>query len=202
MQKAKQPLTKERNNTVMIKKIAAVFTAVVMALALAGCSGKYVMTEEDLALYKQLQGYWMADDSTGYVKYNDNGTVIGVYVVEFSDEFTYVLHYLDLENQAVLSQEPIKYEIEELKFKTYVQDVAYYAAMSISEDGQTLNWITDGKSEKYLRITEERARELGIPEYDPDSWTTTESESVSEGGSETVSETEAVSETAGETTGE
>lgn len=198
MQKSEQQLPKERNNTVMIKKIAAVFTAVVMALALAGCSGKYVMTEEDLALYKQLQGYWIADDSTGYVNYDDKGNVIGVYVVEFSNEFTYVLHYIDLEDQAVYSETPTKYEIEDLKFKTYVEDVPYYAAMSVSEDGQILNWITEGKTEKYLRVSEERARELGIPEYDPDSWTETVSESVSEGGSETVSETEAVSETTGE----
>lgn len=171
----------------MIKKIAAVFTAVVMTIALAGCS--YVMTEEDLAIQKSIEGYWAADNKTGYNTYDENGIITSMMVVEFVDEFKYVLHVYDVANQMVMSYPPIDYSFEDKKFKVDVEGVASYAEMRVSEDGNTLYWITDDRTDVFVRIPEETAREMKIPEYDPAMWAETEdASSESEGSSETVSE--------------
>ncbi len=174
----------------MIKKFAAVFTAVVMTLALAGCSGKYVMTEEDLALQKSIEGYWAADVSTGYNTFDENGNLTCMVVIEFTDDFNYLMHNCLLDEGYSLSYSPVPYSFEDKMFKVVNEGVPSYARVSVSEDGNTMYWVTDEKTDTYLRLDKETAASLGIPEYTPEMWTETESETGSEtgAGSETNEE--------------
>ena len=55
----------------MLKKIFALIAAAAMLICLSGCSD-YVMTEEDLAVQKSIEGYWVADSSTGYNEFAEH----------------------------------------------------------------------------------------------------------------------------------
>lgn len=174
----------------MFKKITAAAVALIITVCIAGCSGGYVMTEEDLALQKKIEGYWVADTSTGYNQFDENGNLAVMIVIEFTDSYQYLMHQCFINEGYALSREPIAYSFEEEKFKVMVDGVATYAGVNFSEDGQTMYWITDEKTDTYLKISAEEAYEFGIPEYDPQMWTETESVS---GDSNTESVQESVS---------
>lgn len=196
-----------------MKKFFAAAVSAVMLICLAGCSGKYVMTEEDLAVQKSIEGFWYADDSTGYNEYDDYGNCTALTVVEFTNDYNYLLHtILPGDGQAdgyVMTNTPIKYTFEDKTFKVDVDGVASYAKVTVSEDGGKMFWITDERTDTYNRLTEEQAVSMGITPYTPEAWTETEpvSESVPESAegsdnsdssettpSETESETGTVSE--------
>lgn len=190
----------------MLKKILAAVISAAMLICMAGCSGKYVMTEEDLAVQKSIEGLWYADDSTGYNEYDENGNCTALTVVEFTNDYKYLLHtVLPGDDQAsgyVMTNTPIDYTFEDKTFKVDVDGVASYAKVTVSEDGSKMYWITDAKTDTYNRLTSEQAAEMGIPAYDPAAWTETEavSESVPESGEvtdnpETTAETESETET-------
>lgn len=184
-----------------MKKIFAVVVSAVMLICMAGCSGGYVMTEEDLAVQKSIEGYWLADDSTGYNEYDANGNFLSLTVVEFTSDYKYLLHIcMPGDGQAsgyVATYDPIAYSFEDKMFKVDVDGVASYAKVSVSEDGQNLYWITDEQTDRYGRLTAEQAAEMGIPEYNPAEWEETETEAVPEGENtgDTVSDGETGSET-------
>lgn len=157
----------------MIKKFLAVFLTAVLAVCMAGCS-EYVMTEDDLAVYKSIQGYWAADVGTGYNEFDENGNLTAMIVVEFTDDFNYLMHICYLDQGYALAYPPVKYSFEDKMFKVMVDGVASYAQLSVSEDGQMLYWHTDDKTDTYLRISKEEAAALGIPEYNAESWVTDE----------------------------
>ncbi len=177
----------------MLKKLTAAAVALFTAAAMTGCSD-YVMTEKDLAKQKSIEGFWAADDSTGYNSYDENGNLTDMIVIEFTDDFHYLMHecMLGSEPRYALSHAPIAYSFEEEKFKVVNEGVAAYAEVYVSDDGQTMQWRTDEKTDTYLRMTEEKARELGIPEYDPESW----KETVTGSGSDS-SDTSAAPEASG-----
>ncbi|MGN0674784.1 MAG: hypothetical protein ACI4KG_03480 [Oscillospiraceae bacterium] len=172
----------------MIKKIAAFFTAVVMALALAGCSGEYVMTEEDLALQKSIEGYWAADTSTDYNTFDENGNLICLVVIEFTDDFNYIMHNCMINERYSMSYPPIPYSFEDKMFKVVNEGVPSYAKVSVSSDGSTMYWITDEGTDTYMRLDKETATSFGIPEYDPAKYAGTGTESGS--GEDASSETQ------------
>lgn len=181
------------------KRIAAAVSALFIGAALTGCS-EYVMTEEDLAIQKKIEGYWVADYDTGYNYFDDDGKLFSMIVMEFTDDFHYLMHQCMVQQGYALTYPPVAYSFEELKFKAVSNGVTSYAAVEFSDDGQKMYWITDEKTDTYLRIDKEEAEELGIPEYDPKSWEESETVSGSDGsdssesqlgseGSESVSET-------------
>lgn len=201
----------------MSKKILAAVVSAVMLICMAGCSGKYVMTEEDIAVQKSLVGYWLADDSTGYNSYDGNGNFLSLTAVEFTEDYKFLLHdCMPGDSEAdgyVMSYNPVSYTIEDRMFRVDENGMANYAKISVSEDGQILYWITEGQTDRYNRLTDEQAADMGIPKYDPEAWTETEagSESVPESGAdssdssettaaETESGTDTVSENAAEGT--
>lgn len=163
----------------MIRKIFAVFAAAAVTLCMAGCSD-YVMTEEDLAIYKSIQGFWAADNGTGYNEFSDDGTLTAVTVIEFTDDFNYLMHICYPGQGYSLSYSPVTYSFEDKLFKVERDGVASYARVSVSDDGQTMYWYTDEKTDTYHRLEKETAAELGIPEYSAESWNS--SETVSETG--------------------
>ncbi|MDE5860503.1 MAG: YgdI/YgdR family lipoprotein, partial [Oscillospiraceae bacterium] len=167
-----------------MKKILTAILAAVMLMCFAGCSD-YVMTEDDLAKQKSIEGYWAADDSTGYNSYDENGNITQMIVVEFTEDFKYLLHTCDLQSGYVMTYDPISYSFENKNFKVIDDGVASFAKVSVSEDGKTMNWTANDKTDIYIRVTKEAAAELGIPEYDPERWNT---EATSEGESGDVSE--------------
>ncbi len=179
----------------ILKKLTAAAVALVTAVSMTGCSD-YVMTEKDLAKQKSIVGFWAADDSTGYNSYNESGALTSMVVIEFTDDFHYLMHQCLLDEGYALSYEPVAYSFEDEKFKVMVEGVPSYAEVSVSGDGQTMYWRTDEKTDTYLRMTEEKAREFGVPEYDPEMWKETESGSDSSdtSGGESVSESVSESE--------
>lgn len=168
----------------MFKKFFAVLTAAALTFGLAGCS-EYVMTEEDLAVYKSVQGYWAADAGTGYNQFDEDGNLTTMIVVEFTDDFNYLMHICYLDQGYAIAYPPVKYSFEDKMFKVMTNGVASYAQLSVSEDGQTLYWHTDDKTDTYLRLSKEEAASLGIPEYSAEAWVTDENGSfVNETGAE------------------
>ncbi len=177
----------------MLRRIFAFMAA--LTVCLAGCSD-YVMTEEDLAIYKSIQGCWAADVGTGYNEFDENGNLTAMIVVEFTDDFHYLMHICYLDERYALSYPPVKYSFEDKMFKVETNGVASYAQLSVSDDGQTLYWHTDDKTDTYLKISKEEATNLGVPEYSPEAWVTDEngefvSESAAVSGSESDLGTEA-----------
>ncbi len=117
-------------------------------------------------------------------------------VVEFTDDFHYLMHICYLDERYALSYPPVKYSFEDKMFKVETNGVASYAQLSVSDDGQTLYWHTDDKTDTYLKISKEEATNLGVPEYSPEAWVTDEngefvSESAAVSGSESDLSTEA-----------
>lgn len=149
----------------MLKKILAALSAAVIAVSMAGCS--YEMTEEDLELQKSMIGFWAADNSTGYNEFDENGNLTLMVAVQFTEDYKYLVYHCLLDQGQVLTYMPISYTIEDEKFKVDQNGVASYAGVSISADGRTMSWITDEKTDKYIRFTAEEADNIGIPEYYP-----------------------------------
>lgn len=182
----------------MAKKILAAVVSAVMLVCLAGCSGNYVMTEEDMAVQKSIEGRWIADDSTGYNEYDGNGNFLALTAVEFTSDYKYLIHVcMPGDGQAsgyVMTYDPVAYSFKDKMFRVDIDGVASYARVSVSEDGQTLFWITDDQTDRYNRLTDEQAAELGIPEYDPAAWEETETATESESGTEENSENGEVTE--------
>lgn len=179
----------------MLRRIFAFMAAAALTVCLAGCSD-YVMTEEDLAIYKSIQGCWAADVGTGYNEFDENGNLTAMIVVEFTDDFHYLMHICYLDERYALSYPPVKYSFEDKMFKVETNGVASYAQLSVSDDGQTLYWHTDDKTDTYLKVSKEEATNLGVPEYSPEAWVTDEngefvSESAAVSGSESDLGTEA-----------
>lgn len=173
----------------MIKKFFAVFLAAALTVCLAGCS-EYVMTEDDLAIYKSVQGYWAADVGTGYNEFDENGNLTAMVVVEFTDDFNYLMHVCYIDEGYALSYPPVKYSFEDKAFKVMADGVASYAGLSVSDDGQMLYWHTDDKTDTYLRLSKEEAAGLGIPEYSADAWVTDENGDFVNDTAPAVSDTE------------
>ncbi|MDE6133202.1 MAG: YgdI/YgdR family lipoprotein, partial [Oscillospiraceae bacterium] len=125
----------------MSKKILAAVISAVMLICMAGCSGNYVMTEEDLAVQKSIEGCWLADDSTGYNSYDGNGNFLSLTAVQFTEDYKYLLHVcMPGDGQAsgyVMTYDPIAYTFEDKMFRVEIDGVASYARVSVSEDGQT-----------------------------------------------------------------
>ena len=160
----------------ILKKITAAIICVMITAAFSGCSD-YVMTEDDLALQKAMQGYWLASESTGYNEYDENGNPTLLMVAEFTEDFKYFLHECYVTNGYVMTSfDPVIYTIEDCKFKTDVDGVSMYAGVSISDDGNTMYWITDESTDTYERITDEQAAGLGIPKYDKETWESSRAE--------------------------
>lgn len=158
----------------MFKKFFAVLTAAALTLCMAGCS-KYVMTEEDLAIQKSLVGYWAADVGTGYNEFAEDGTLIEMMVVEFTEDFHYLMHPCRIIDGYSLSYPPVAYSFEKQQFKVVTDGVASFAKVSVSDDGQTMYWVTNEKTDTWLRLNKEAAAALGIPEYSAEAWVTDES---------------------------
>lgn len=174
----------------MLRRIFAFMAAAALTVCLAGCSD-YVMTEEDLAIYKSIQGCWAADVGTGYNEFDENGNLTAMIVVEFTDDFHYLMHICYLDERYALSYPPVKYSFEDKMFKVETNGVASYAQLSVSDDGQTLYWHTDDKTDTYLKISKEEATNLGVPEYSPEAWVTDENgEFVSESAAVSCSESD------------
>lgn len=184
----------------MAKKILAAAVSAVMLICMAGCSGNYVMTEEDLAVQKSIEGLWLADDSTGYNLYDENGYFLLLTAVEFTSDYKYLRYECmpgdDLASGYVMTYDPVAYSFEDKMFRVDVDGVASYARVSVSEDGQTMFWITDEQTDRYIRLTDEQKIQLGIPAYDPAAWEETETATESESGAEENSETESTAESA------
>lgn len=180
---------------IMIKKITVFFVSLVMCLALAACSDEYVMTAEDLAIQEAMVGYWTADDSTGLNSYNAEGELIGAVIVEFTDDFNYLIHLCDVETGYVTTYPPVKYSIEDELFKVIEDGAAYYAKVRVNSDEKKLYWITDEETLVYFETSEEIVKLFGIPEYNPDEWVDGTDTVTEIPESVTVSESEAPSET-------
>ena len=148
----------------MLKKVLAAVIVTVFTVMLAGCS-EYTMTAEDLAIQDSIRGYWLADDSLGYNSYDAEGYPLSILVVEFTDDFNYLIHQCDFTTGYTDTYDPISYSFKDEKFMVVVNSVPSYAKISVSADGQTMQWITDNQTEIYHRIDEEAARAFGIPEY-------------------------------------
>ena len=167
-------LKRRKDLILMAKKIFAAVVSAAMLICMAGCSNNYVMTDEDIAVQKSIEGYWLADDSTGYNEYDENGYFTALTAVEFTSDYKYLLHVcMPGDGQAsgyVLTYDPVAYSFEDKMFRVDSDGIASYARVSVSEDGQILYWITDDKTDRYNRLTEEQAIELGISPYDPAAW--------------------------------
>lgn len=153
----------------MLKKIIAGIVAAVFTVMLAGCSD-YVMTEEDLAMQKSIQGYWCADDSMGYNSYDSEGNPTELLVVEFTNDFKYFIHECNFTDDYVMTYDPISYSFENEMFRVDIDGVYQYAKIDVSSDGKIMKWITDDQTDTYNRMDEETARAFGIPEYDSEKW--------------------------------
>lgn len=197
----------------MFKKFFAAVVSAAMLICMAGCSSNYVMTEEDIALQKSIEGCWLADDSTGYNSYDENGNFLSLTAIRFTPDYKYLVYdCMPGDAQAdgyVMTYNPTEYKIEEKMFRVDVNGVASYAKVSVSEDGQTLYWITDEQTDRYSRLTDEQTAAMGIPAYNPADWEETEavSESVPESGEvtdnpETTAETESGTDIVSENTEE
>ncbi len=181
----------------MLRKILAFIAAAALTVCMAGCS-EYVMTEEDLAIYKSIQGYWAADAGTDYNLFDEDGSLKVMTVVEFTNDFNYLMHMCYIDQGYALTYPPVKYSFEDKLFKVMTDGVASYAQLSVSDDGQILYWHTDDKTDTYLKISKEEAANLGVLEYSPEAWVTdengsfvNETSSLPESGSESGSGTEA-----------
>lgn len=172
------------------KKIFAAVLPVIITLCLSGCGDDYVMTEEDLAVQKQLEGCWAAETDTGYNTFDEDGNLVMLMVIEFTDDFHYLMHECYMNENQTLSYEPIAYSIEEKDFKVVNDGVASYARVNFSSDGQYLYWITDDGTDTYARLDDELVTELGIPAYSPDTWAETESGDESTENTENTGESE------------
>lgn len=166
----------------MSKKIFAAVVSAIMLVCMAGCSD-YVMTEKDIAKQRAMVGYWAANDSTGYNAYDADGNLTNVMVVQFTEDYKYLTYDCDLVSQFTSTYEPIGYTIEDENFRVDVKGVASYAKVTISDDGETMSWYTNEKTDIYNRLSEEAAAAMGIPEYDPDMWNTETNTSETEGES-------------------
>lgn len=155
----------------MFKKFLTALIASAAAFTMAGCSD-YVMTEKDLAVQKSIEGYWAAGSETGYNIYDADGNPELLMVVEFTDDFKYFLHECYVNEGYVMTYDPIIYSFENEMFKVDVDGVDSYARISVSDDGQIMKWINDDLTDAYYRISEDEAKELGIPEYDREHWST------------------------------
>lgn len=193
----------------MLKRILAAAAAAVIAASMSGCS--YTMTEEDLALQKSLVGYWAADNSTGYNEFDENGNLTMMTAVQFTDDFNYLLYYYypnvtgdPNEPSYVVTNPPISYTIEDGKFRVESGGKASYAGISITDGGYVMNWITDEKTDLYLRFSASEAASFGFPAYDPEYWKNAETasdisgEDGSEDGSQDGNEEAGGEETGGE----
>ena len=173
----------------MLKKITVMLAALVMCLGFAGCSDKeYVMTEADLALQKSMVGYWTADDSSGANTYDEDGNITHMIMVQFTEDYKYLLHDCDIRNGYVTSYSPVAYTIEDEKFKVMNGDKASYAKIKVSSEGDKLYWITDDATTIYLSTPEQAAKNLGVPEYNSADW----------GGTAVTEDTSAETEASGE----
>ena len=148
----------------MGKKIITVMLAAVFAVLLSGCSD-YVMTAEDLAVQRSIEGYWFADASTGYNSYDEEGYPTELLVVEFTSDFKYFLHTCYVDEGYTMTDPPISYSFRDEMFTVDVDGTPAYARVSVSSDGQIMKWITDSQTDTYIRMDEEMARAFGIPEY-------------------------------------
>ena len=154
----------------MLKRIITVMLAVVFTAMLAGCSG-YQMTEKDMAMQRAIRGFWTPDVSTGYNTYDENGDLTELLVIEFTEDFNYFIHTCYVQNGYTMTDPPISYSFKNENFKVDVNGVASYARVSVSDDGQTMKWITDTQTDIYNRLDEESARALGVPIYNKEAWT-------------------------------
>ncbi len=152
----------------IIKKITAAFAAAVMAMSLAGCSD-YVMTEEDLAKQKSIEGFWAADIDTGLDQFDESGNLVMVTVFEFTEDFKYIMHECYVNDRSTLVYDPVEYSFEDENFRVVTDGRVAYAKINVSDDGQTMYWITDGKTDTYKKLTDEHVENLGIIPYDPES---------------------------------
>lgn len=159
------------------ERILALVTAAVLAVLMSGCS-KHTMTEEDLALQASLIGYWAADYTTDYNEFDDDGNLIMMTAIQFTDDFHYILYYY-YPSQAIdepsrfISSPAVSYSIEEGKFRVENEGRASYAGIGISEDGNIMSWITDEGTDRYVRISDQDVEDLGFPAYDPNKITET-----------------------------
>ncbi|MDE5991729.1 MAG: hypothetical protein K2G87_01625, partial [Oscillospiraceae bacterium] len=119
-------------------------------------------------------GYWAADVGTGYNEFAEDGTLTGMLVVEFTEDFHYLMHVCLIKEGYSLSYPPTAYSFEKQQFKVVTDGVASLAKVSVSDDGQTMYWITDEKTDTWVRLDKETAAGLGIPEYSAELWVTDE----------------------------
>ncbi len=170
----------------VIKNMAVLMIFIAAAAIFSSCSG-YVMTDEDIALQNSMVGYWAAEGSTGYNTYDENGTLQTMIVVKFSDDFSYQLFECNMTEGYTTAYDPIEYKIEKGKFRVDVKGVASFAGVNVSEDGKTLYWVTDQKTDQYTRMDEATAEALGILSYDETAGSSTEAASENS-DTETVTE--------------
>lgn len=180
----------------MIKKITAFFVSLVMCLALTACSDEYVMTAEDLSIQKAMVGYWTADDSTGFNSYNAEGELLSTFIVEFTDDFNYLIHLCDVETGYVSTYPPVKYSIENELLRVIEDGAAYYAKIRVNGDEKKLYWTTDEETLIYFETDDEIVKRFGIPEYNPNEWADGTNTVTKSPESVTVSEIEIQSEAA------
>ncbi len=176
----------------IIKKITAAIAAAAMALSLAGCSD-YVMTEEDLAKQKSIEGFWAADIDTGYDKFDESGNLVMVTVFEFTEDFKYFMHECYVNDRSSIMYGPVEYSFENGDFRVVTDGRVSYAKVNVSEDGQTMHWTTNDKTDTYKKLTDEQVEELGIIPYNPENGADTESGSDSSDTSADTSASESVS---------
>lgn len=182
----------------MSKKILAAVISAVMLICLAGCSDNYVMTEDDLAIQKAIEGYWLADDSTGYNEYDENGSYASLTVMEFTNDYRCLVHTYtpgnEEDNGYIMTSKPIDYTFRDKMFRVDTDGVASYAKITVSEDGENLFWITDEQTDKYRKLTKEQAVAIGIPEYSAEAWERHDQNGLTAGESNTETEAETESE--------
>lgn len=152
----------------IIKMITAVIAAAATSLCMAGCSD-YVMTEEDLAMQKSIEGFWAADIDTGLDQFDESGNLVMVTVFEFTEDFKYIMHECYVNDRSTLVYDPVEYSFEDGNFRVVTDGRAAYAKINVSEDGQTMYWITDDGTDTYQRLTDEHVEDLGIIPYTPES---------------------------------
>lgn len=182
----------------MSKKILSAVISAVMLICLAGCSDNYVMTEDDLAIQKAIEGYWLADDSTGYNEYDENGSYASLTVMEFTNDYRCLVHTYtpgnEEDNGYIMTSKPIDYTFRDKMFRVDTDGVASYAKITVSEDGENLFWITDEQTDKYRKLTKEQAVAIGIPEYSAEAWERHDQNGLTAGESNTETEAETESE--------
>ena len=187
------------------KRILAALAAAVIAASMSGCS--YTMTEEDLELQASLIGFWAADNSTGYNEFDENGNLTMMTAVQFTDDFNYLVYYYypshDIDEPSyTMTNPPISYTIKKGKFCVEVDGADSFAAVRISGDGNTMNWITDESTDKYIRFSAEEAADMGFPEYNPDTWAEIREMEQESNAEDAASDDAATEDTEAEDTGE